>query len=163
FEVEMQDSLRAPREESWDNGRAHAPNAHSTTRAGVVPTGGPTAAQANLGDQLSHVAEVWPRTVGLLERSTLTVRAREGRIFCGSARAMSASSDCVAETVWKAGDIVLCRGVPNDRWLPPLLTLASASTQPLPATVARLEHAYSLRDQLDADWAARPRSLVDDH
>jgi hypothetical protein len=34
--------------------------------------------------------------------------------------------------------------------------LAPASERPTPAIIARLEHEYSLRDELDSDWAVRP-------
>src|SRR5262245_2378947 len=38
--------------------------------------------------------------------------------------------------------------------------MAPTSLRPAPETVARLEHAYALRDELDAAWAARPLALV---
>ncbi len=41
----------------------------------------------------------------------------------------------------------------------PLLVSMPASAQPTAETVARLNHAYALRDELDSTWAARPVSL----
>src|ERR1700691_5958111 len=44
-----------------------------------------------------------------------------------------------------------------------LLVLAPAVDQPAPTSIARLEHAYELRNELDSHWAARPLALIDDH
>src|SRR6202030_1043846 len=38
--------------------------------------------------------------------------------------------------------------------------VAPVSEHPAPAILERLEHEYSLRDELDSDWAARPLTLV---
>src|SRR5260370_14795105 len=38
--------------------------------------------------------------------------------------------------------------------------LATASEQPAPGVITRLEHEYSLRDELDSDWAVRPLTLI---
>ncbi len=71
--------------------------------------------------------------------------------------ALSASS---FETLCENGEFILSRGVSNGE---PLLVTAPASDRPAPATLARLAHAYALRDQLDPAWAARPhgRALYD--
>jgi predicted ATPase/signal transduction histidine kinase len=40
--------------------------------------------------------------------------------------------------------------------------LTSAVDQPSPTSIARLEHAYDLRSELDPSWAARPLELIHD-
>ena len=44
-----------------------------------------------------------------------------------------------------------------------VLILAAASEQPPARSVERLRHEYSLRQQLDAAWAAKPRELAGEH
>ncbi len=61
--------------------------------------------------------------------------------------------------LWDDGELVLSRAVRGER-LPPLLTMAPVSSAPAPDTVARLEHAYALRNELDPAWAARPLALL---
>src|SRR5215471_3891593 len=41
-----------------------------------------------------------------------------------------------------------------------VLVVAPVSEYPSPGSLARLEHAYSLRDELDSDWAVRPLALT---
>ncbi len=53
---------------------------------------------------------------------------------------------------------MLARALRGER-LPPLLTMTPASSAPEPDTVAQLEHAYALREELDSAWAARPLAL----
>jgi PAS domain S-box-containing protein len=72
--------------------------------------------------------------------------------------AMSELSACLLETLWDDGEFVLSRRV-ADSELSPLLVVAPASAQPASGSVARLEHAYALRDALDSAWAARPVAL----
>ena len=52
----------------------------------------------------------------------------------------------------------------SDEWpLPRAIGISAAlptSLLPAPDTVARLEHAYTLRDELDPAWATRPLALV---
>ena len=40
-----------------------------------------------------------------------------------------------------------------------ILLLAAASQHPAPETVRKLEHEFSLRNELDAAWAVRPLAL----
>jgi serine/threonine protein kinase len=68
----------------------------------------------------------------------------------------------VLETLWEDGEFVLSRAVRDDEACP-LLAVAPASAQPAPEGLARLEHAYALRDELDPAWAARPLRLVRHH
>ena len=62
------------------------------------------------------------------------------------------------QTLWQSGDLVLSRSTLADEETS-VLVLAPASERPAPATIARLEHEYSLRDQLESDWAIRPLAL----
>src|SRR3954469_23681845 len=56
----------------------------------------------------------------------------------------------------REGDIALYRGSGNG--LTPILLVAAEETSP--GCVARLEHEYALKSELDADWAARPVALT---
>jgi PAS domain S-box-containing protein len=62
------------------------------------------------------------------------------------------------QTLWQSGDLTLSRSTLADEETS-VLVLAPASERPAPAMVARLEHEYSLRDELDSAWAARPLAL----
>src|ERR1700758_3198201 len=64
------------------------------------------------------------------------------------------------ETLREDEEFALCRGRRDDGELPTILLVAPVSEQPVPAILERLEHEYSLRDELDSDWAARPLTLV---
>src|SRR5258706_15256400 len=75
--------------------------------------------------------------------------------------AMTEPSGYALETLWEDVEFVLSRGV-RDGEPAPLLAVAPASAQPSPGSLARLEHAYTLRDELDPAWAARPLRLVRD-
>src|SRR3954453_22198355 len=74
---------------------------------------------------------------------------------------MTEPSGYALETLWEDGEFVLSRGV-RDGGLSPLLVVAPASARPSPGSLARLEHAHALRDELDPAWAARPLRLVRD-
>ena len=65
----------------------------------------------------------------------------------------------VLNVLWGDGEFVLSRAVRGER-LPPLLTMTPASSRPAADTVARLERAYALRDELDPTWAALPLAVV---
>jgi PAS domain S-box-containing protein len=69
---------------------------------------------------------------------------------------MTVLSRHAPETLWEDGELVLSRGVWNGE---PLLAAAPSSAQPSPGTLARLQHAYTLREELDPAWAARPLRL----
>src|SRR3982075_882737 len=66
----------------------------------------------------------------------------------------------VFETLRQDEEFALCRGRKNDGELPTILLVAPVSEHPVPTILERLEHEYSLRDELDSDWAARPLTLV---
>jgi PAS domain S-box-containing protein len=65
-----------------------------------------------------------------------------------------------APEIWgEDGELFLCRAVPDGE---PLSVLAAMplTAPPSHEAIARLQHAYKLRDQLDSAWAARPLRLV---
>src|SRR4030081_647525 len=72
---------------------------------------------------------------------------------------MTQLSRQVPATLWEDADLVLSRPALADETTSVLL-LATASEQPAPGIIARLEHEDSLRDELDSDWAVRPLTLI---
>ena len=66
----------------------------------------------------------------------------------------------VSETLREDEGLAFYRGRRDDGELPAILSLAPVSEHPVPAILERLEHEYSLRDELDSDWAARPLALA---
>ncbi len=64
------------------------------------------------------------------------------------------------ETLRQDEEFAFCRGRRDDGQLPTILLVAPVSEHPVPAILERLEHEYSLRDELDSEWAARPLTLV---
>ena len=71
---------------------------------------------------------------------------------------MTASPGHPAETLWEDGEFVLSRGVWDGEPFP-LLAVRPSSPQPSPETLARLQRAHALREELDPAWAARPLRL----
>jgi predicted ATPase/two-component sensor histidine kinase len=72
---------------------------------------------------------------------------------------MTDLSEYQLERLWEDGEFILSRGRrPGGT---PLLVLASASAQPSSTLLERLQHARSLRGELDPSWSARPVDLVD--
>src|SRR5258708_19938690 len=57
-------------------------------------------------------------------------------------------------------EFALFRGRSIDGDLPTILLASPVSEHPVPGTLERLEHAYSLRDELASDWAVRPLALT---
>jgi hypothetical protein len=65
-------------------------------------------------------------------------------------------SQYVLETLREDDEFVLYRGEhSNQPGSPSVLLLAPASMQPALATLKKIEHEYSLRDELDSAWAVR--------
>jgi hypothetical protein len=65
-------------------------------------------------------------------------------------------SQYVLEVLRRDEEFVLYRGEPSSRpGSPSVLLLASASMQPSLATLKKIEHEYSPRDELDSAWAVR--------
>ena len=93
---------------------------------------------------------------------------RPADCFCGSlvcgmhdvrqARAVTVSPGHAPETLWEDGELVLSRGASDGEPFP-LLAVMPSSGEPSPETLARLQHAYALRKELDPAWAARPLRL----
>ena len=63
------------------------------------------------------------------------------------------------DPLWKDGEFLLARIVSVEA-SSPILVLTPAVDQPSPATLARLDHAYGLRNELDPAWAARPLEFI---
>ena len=72
---------------------------------------------------------------------------------------MTASPGQAPQTLWEDGEFVLSRGVWDGEPFP-LLAAMPSSAQPSAGTLARLQHAYALREELDPAWAARPLRIV---
>ena len=70
---------------------------------------------------------------------------------------MPESSGHVLETLWEDEEFVLFRGWNGEPF--PLLAAAPSAAQPSPESLARLQHSYALRGELDPAWAARPSRL----
>jgi hypothetical protein len=91
---------------------------------------------------------------------------REARAIgvCVSLRAVGSwsidPSSYVFETLREDEEFAFCRGRRNDSERPTILSVAPVSGHPGPGILVRLEHEYSLRAELDSDWAARPLTLV---
>ena len=86
-----------------------------------------------------------------------------GSLVCGmhdvrEARAVTVSPGPAPETLWEDGELVLSRGAWDGEPFP-LLAVMPSSGEPSPETLARLQHAYALREELDPAWAARPLRL----
>jgi hypothetical protein len=71
---------------------------------------------------------------------------------------VTALSGHAHEILWEDGELVLSRSVWDGEPFR-LLTTMPSSTQPSPETLRRLQHAYSLREELDPAWASRPLRL----
>src|SRR5580698_8564667 len=72
---------------------------------------------------------------------------------------MAAASDYVLEPIRSRAEFTLSRG--SQRGNPmPLLAMAPTAEQPLPQSLRRLEHEYSLAAQLERAWSAKPLALT---
>src|ERR1700749_2674562 len=66
------------------------------------------------------------------------------------------------EAIRRDEEFVLYRGEHSDLpGSPSVLFLALASIQPALGSIRKIEHEYSLRDELDSSWAVRPLALSD--
>ena len=68
-------------------------------------------------------------------------------------------SNYVLEPLREGEEYILYSGR-RDGELPAILVVAPVSEYPALESLERLEHEYSLRDELDSDWAARPLALT---
>src|SRR5580704_9819512 len=72
---------------------------------------------------------------------------------------MTDHSEFVLEPIRDGAEFTLYRG--RQRGNPsPLLVVALAAAQPLPQSLRRLEHEYSLAAELEPAWAAKPLSVT---
>jgi serine/threonine protein kinase len=74
---------------------------------------------------------------------------------------MAELSAHVPEIPREDGEFLLSRAV-RDGEPSPVLAAMPLAAPPSPGAIARLQHAYKLRDELDPAWAARPLRLVTD-
>jgi len=72
---------------------------------------------------------------------------------------MAIPSEYVVEVLREGGDFTLYRGRERGNQMP-ILAVTIASGQPSPQALRRLEHEYSLANELDASWAAQPVALT---
>jgi hypothetical protein len=63
------------------------------------------------------------------------------------------------DDLWNDGEFILAR-VRRSSDGPPALFVRSVAARPGDATIARSEHAHSLRGDLDSSWTARPTDLI---
>jgi hypothetical protein len=69
-------------------------------------------------------------------------------------------SQYVLEALRRDEEFVLYRGAhSNHSASSSILLLTPASMRPAPETLNKIEHEYSLRDELDSAWAVRPLAL----
>jgi hypothetical protein len=72
-------------------------------------------------------------------------------------------SDYKLETLRRDAEFVLYGGHAkrrNDKSPSRLLILAPVSERPAPETLRRMEHEFSLKSELDEDWAVRPLAVT---
>ncbi|MCU1258120.1 MAG: histidine kinase [Bryobacterales bacterium] len=67
------------------------------------------------------------------------------------------------EVVRKDEEFVLRREHSNQPGSSSVLLVVPVSTRPAVATLRKLEHEYSLRDELDSAWAVRPLAIAEHH
>jgi PAS domain S-box-containing protein len=67
-------------------------------------------------------------------------------------------SQCVLEVLHNDDEFVLYRAK-NEPGSPSVLLRTAASTQPAPETLKKMEHEYSLKNELDSAWAIRPEAI----
>jgi serine/threonine protein kinase len=96
-------------------------------------------------------------------QDALLLVSRQINIWLRSAPArvlsMAAASEYVLEPIRNSAEFTLYRarqhGNPS-----PLLVVAPSAEQPLPRSLRRLEHEYSLAAELEPAWAAKPLALT---
>ena len=69
------------------------------------------------------------------------------------------------ETLHRDGEFILYRGLcqTNAKTIPQsILALSPIFERPAPATLKKIEHEFSLKDELDSAWAIRPIALTQD-
>src|ERR1700733_12805777 len=69
---------------------------------------------------------------------------------------MAAASEYLLDPIRNGPEFTLYRGRQNGN-PSPVLVVAPTAEQPLPQSLRRLEHEYSLAAELEPAWAAKPR------
>src|SRR5215813_8698876 len=67
------------------------------------------------------------------------------------------------ETLHQDGEFILYRGLrptKDEKSPPSILALSPVMERPAPATIKKMEHEFSLKDELDPTWALRPIALT---
>src|SRR5215510_14472812 len=67
------------------------------------------------------------------------------------------------ETLHQDGEFILYRGLRKSKAearRPSILALSAVMERPAPAIIRKIEHEFSLKDELDPGWAIRPISLT---
>jgi PAS domain S-box-containing protein len=64
------------------------------------------------------------------------------------------------QVLWEDGERVFCRGDSRGNGTTSVLAVLPAAEHPASAVLDRLAHEYELRDELDAEWAAKPLEFV---
>ncbi len=72
---------------------------------------------------------------------------------------MAAASRYLLETIREGPEFMLYRARQRGNDMP-LLVVAPTAEQPLPQSLRRLEHEYSLAAELEPAWAAKPLALT---
>ncbi len=72
---------------------------------------------------------------------------------------MATASEYVLEPIRDGAEFTLYRARQRGNDMP-LLVVAPAAEQPLPQSLRRLEHEYSLAAELEPAWAAKPLALT---
>ena len=68
-------------------------------------------------------------------------------------------SKYILELLWKDNEFTLYRGRSKDETYQ-ILVLSPLADYPAPEILKRLEHEYSLREELDPKWVARPIAMT---
>ena len=74
-------------------------------------------------------------------------------------------SEYLLETLRQDGEFILCRGVRQtqaETGPPSILVVSPVIERPAPATIEKIEHEFSLKDELDPAWAIRPIAITED-
>src|SRR4029077_13542090 len=70
-------------------------------------------------------------------------------------------SNCSLERLRDDGEFILSRAHGKKIEPPSVLLLGPTYTRPVPETLKKLDHEYSLRTELDSAWAVRPLALAE--
>lgn len=68
-------------------------------------------------------------------------------------------SEYSLESLRDDGEFILYRGHAKSKGPPSVLLLAPASNRPSPESLKKIDHEYSLRNELDSAWAVRPLAI----